>query len=192
MPPLPQAITPDRTYAFYLHPRGSGGSEAIAYLPAFNHWMRDRLTSRGFRMLSQVSGDFSEKSSPLTVNPPADQTIEEMIDELESRIGADGERLTAEIEQCKERMEDTEAKERGIYRQRLKQLDREFKSLGRHIPSFEVAKKFFIRVHRAQLRAKINPAIVAQQMVMAEEQQWAGVEALLDKEMRKSKEPVGA
>jgi hypothetical protein len=187
MPPLPMTVTPDRVYAFYLHPKGSAGTEAICYLPAFNHWMRDRLTSRGFRLISQITGDFSEGNSSqggsLRVEPPSDDVVRAMIAELESRIEADGERLQGEIAQTKERMEDTEAKERGIYRQRLKQLEREWKSLGKHIPTFEQAKVFFVRVHRAQLRAKINPAIVAQQLVMAEEQQWAGVEALLRKDM---------
>jgi hypothetical protein len=186
MPKLPWRITPDPTCAFYLRPRGSAGSEAIVYLPAFNHAMRDKYTGKGYWLLSEVGGDFSDKSAPLRVQPPREEMVRNMLVELDSRIMADGESITEQIEQCKEKMEDTEARERGIYRLRLKGLEREFKSLGTHVPTFEQAMSFFVRVHRAQLKAKISPAIVQQQAVMAEDQEWAGLQRVLDGQIREA------
>jgi hypothetical protein len=188
MPPLPMYVTPDPTCAFYLRKHGSAGSEAICYLPAFNDRMRSLYAKKGYRLLNIVSGDFSDKADPLRIQPPPDDEIKAMIVALGSRLGEDGDRINESIAQCKERMDDTEAKERGIYRLRLKGLDREFKSLGKHIPSFEQAKTFFIRVHRQQLRKNIDPRIVAQQMVMAEDQDWGAVQAQLEKDMRVQRE----
>ena len=147
-------------FAFYLGPwpNAASGGEAIIYAPAYNDHMRNRMIRKGFRLLSNCGGSFSEGGEEaLYILPPTDDSIRSMIRILRSRLPAEEARLSEDIEELQELLKDTfmDADERQQYRARLRALLSRQKGAGTGIPTFKEAKTYFMREYHARIALQV-------------------------------------
>lgn len=146
-------------FGFYLGPwpHAASGGEAIIYAPAYNDHVRNRQIRKGFNLLSQCGGSFSEGGDDaLYILPPADEAIREMIRTLRKRLPAEQAKTAAEIEEVREILEDSlmSADERQQYRARLRALLKRQKDEA-GIPTFREAKTFFMREYHARIALQV-------------------------------------
>jgi hypothetical protein len=171
---------------YYLRPDSAVGSSAVVYLPAYNAVVRDRYIKKGFVLLSEAEGDFSEKGAAgLRIGPPTDSTIRNMVEALKSRQQAEEDRLQIEIDETQSLLKDNllDSDDRRLHMQRLRQLKRLKTQVSLDCPSFNEAKSYFYREHRARLAESVPPDFRAGVAAMMQEQSWATMQSKVDEEL---------
>jgi len=162
----------DRYGVWYLAPWGGTAREALVYLPGFNDAVRQRMVRKGFKLLSQAVGDFSERGeNALRIGPPTDEAIQEVIDELRRRRPSTIEALKDEVEEANLILKDAlaDADEKKVYRRRLRQLKKLIAEAEADEPNEAELRAFFYR-EQAE-RAAISVPLSYRQAVAAAQQE---------------------
>jgi hypothetical protein len=145
-----------KDFAFFLRPDGATAAAAIVYLPAYNPAVRARWTRKGLRLLSQVTGDFSEKGEEaLRIAPPTLETCVEVMEELTRRNAAEVEQIRSEIADSKAQLDDPllDADDRKLLRQRIRQLEKRAEQIPGELVTPERLLAFF--KHEARIRLSL-------------------------------------
>lgn len=159
------------------------------YLPAYNDSVRQKYVKKGLTMLSEAQGDFAEAGeNGLRLMPPSDATIQRMVTELSARVKAHDDLLAQEVEDVRELLRDQliDPDERRLYTQKLRQLNTRRAKLANDQPTVAEAKSYFYRVHRMALAAGVDPSFRIGMQAMQQEQQWAQLQAEVDREVRQA------
>jgi len=184
-------------YGWYLAPRGCTGSEALAYLPAYDDAVRNYYHRKGFVLLSRCNGSSAATANPAVIQPPTDEDVRGFLAELEARRADAIADLSAEEREVKEALKDDllEPRERRIWRRKAKALAAAKAAVmrGDGIPTFAQAKAFFLREYRIRMGLAQNQDVRRSLALYAQEQELATTIALLEREGQPERveEPVG-
>jgi hypothetical protein len=146
-------VRPRPNRAFYLKPEGLAAN-GLAYLPAFNTYVRGKYEKTGKKLLNQVTGDFADQGeNRLQILPPTRERVMEYVAEMKRRVPIEKARLEELLEEDLETVRDeyVPADERRVYRDRIRSLKRKIESIDQLVPTLPQAFRFFQREYQLKL-----------------------------------------
>jgi len=105
--------------------------------------------------LNEVSGALDKKN--LSIRPPTDATLREVVDTLQARVGAEQTKVEKELARAKAVIRRTRKEDVLVQsEERALALQERLDNLSRDVPTYKSLKTFFMRVHEAHLAASVD------------------------------------